>query len=65
MASNLSETLKKAYNDAVIAGSEQTKNEIVINMLSKNMDEKLISDITGLSIDRIKKIRQTNLDKMH
>ena len=61
MVSNLSETLKKAYDDAVIAGAEQTKNEIVVNMLSKKMDEKLISDITGFLIDRIKKIKQTNL----
>ena len=81
MVSNLSETLKKAYDDAVITGevkgiekgieqgiekgAEQTKQEIVLNMLSKNMDEKLIYGITGLSIDRIRAIRQANLDKIH
>jgi predicted transposase/invertase (TIGR01784 family) len=46
-------------------GAEKTKQEIVLNMLSKNMDEKLISDITGLSIDRIKAIKKDNLDKIH
>jgi predicted transposase/invertase (TIGR01784 family) len=85
MVSNLSETLKKAYDDAVITGEvkgiekgieqgiekgitkgmEQAKEEIVLNMLSKNMDEKLILDITGLSIDGIRVIKQTNLDKIH
>jgi hypothetical protein len=28
------------------------------------MDEKLISDITGLSVDRIKAIKQDNLNKI-
>jgi predicted transposase/invertase (TIGR01784 family) len=73
MVSNLLETLKKAYDDAVIVGevkgieqgAEQAKQEIVLNMLSKNMDEKLISDITGLPIDRIKAIKQANLGKVH
>ena len=65
MVSNLSETLKKAYDDAVITGAEQTKNGIVVNMLSKNMDENLISDITGLPVDKIKMIKQTNIDKIH
>jgi predicted transposase/invertase (TIGR01784 family) len=69
MVSNLSETLKKAYDDSFLMGEvkgiEKTKHEIVLNMLSKNMDEKLISDITGLSIDRIKAIKKDNLDKIH
>jgi hypothetical protein len=69
MVSNLSETLKKAYDDAMIIGevkgTEQTKQEIVLNMLSKNMDEKIISDIAGLSVDRVKAIKQDNLDKIH
>jgi hypothetical protein len=29
------------------------------------MNEKLISDITGLPIDRIKAIKQANLDKVN
>jgi DNA-binding CsgD family transcriptional regulator len=48
-----------------VKGIEKTKQEIVLNMLSKNMDEKLISYITGLSIDRIKAIKKDNLDKIH
>ena len=81
MVTNLSETLKKAYDDSFLMGEvkgiekgiekgitkgmEQAKQEIVLNMLSKNMDEKLISEITGLSIDRIKAIKKENLDKIH
>jgi hypothetical protein len=65
MVSNLSETLKKAYDDAVIMGAEQTKQEIVLNMLGKNMDEKIISEITGLSIDKIRTIKQDNPNKLH
>ena len=64
MVSNLSETLKKAYDDAVIMGAEQ-KKEIVVNMLSKKMDEKLISDITGLLVDKVKAIKQDNQNKIH
>jgi hypothetical protein len=73
MVSNLSETLKKAYDDSFLMGevkgieqgAEQAKRDIIMNMLSKNMDEKLIYDITGLSIDRIKSIKKDNLDKIH
>ena len=35
-------------------GQEEEKLEIVKNMLSKNMDIKLISEITGLTEDQIK-----------
>jgi hypothetical protein len=31
----------------------------------KKMDEKLISDITGFSIDRVRAIKKDNLDKIH
>jgi DNA-binding CsgD family transcriptional regulator len=48
-----------------VKGIEKTKREIILNMLSKNMDEKLISDIAGLSIDKIKAIKKDNLDKIH
>lgn len=74
MVSNLSETLKKAYDDAEVIGiekgiqqgiekgiekgMEQAKQEIILNMLSKNMDEKLISEITGLPIAKIEEIKR-------
>jgi hypothetical protein len=38
IVSDLSKTLKKVYDDAVIAGAEQTKQEIVLNMLRKNIE---------------------------
>ena len=65
MVSNLSETLKKAYDDAVISGSEQTKQEIVLNMLKKNMEEKLISEIMGIPVDKIKEIKGNHSGGVH
>ncbi len=73
MVSNLSETLKKAYDDAVIAGEvkgiekgiEQAKQEIVLNMLKKNMEEKLISEILGIPVDKIKEIKGNHSGGIH
>lgn len=36
-------------DEAINKGIKQEKNEIAKNMLSKNMDIKLISEITGLT----------------
>jgi phospholipid N-methyltransferase len=54
MVSNLSETLKKAYDDAVIAG----KIEVAQNMLAKDMDEKLISEVSGLPMEQINTLKK-------
>ena len=35
MVSNISETLKKAYDDAIVMGEERVKQEIALNMLIK------------------------------
>jgi len=60
MISNLSETLKKAYDDAVIAG----KIEVAQNMLAKDMDEKLISEVSGLPMEQINTLKK-NIGKLH
>jgi predicted transposase/invertase (TIGR01784 family) len=60
MVSNLSETLKKAYDDAVIAG----KIEVAQNMLAKDMDEKLISEVSGLPMEQINTLKK-NIGKLH
>jgi hypothetical protein len=49
----------------VIAGSEQTKQEIVLNMLRKNMEEKLISEITGIPVDKVKEIKGNHSGGIH
>lgn len=56
---------ESGMNLRITKGMEQAKQEIVLNMLSKNMDEKLICDIAGLSMDIIKAIKKDNLDKIH
>jgi phospholipid N-methyltransferase len=60
MVSNLSETLKKAYDDAVIAG----KIKVAQNMLAKDMDEKLISEVSGLPMEQINTLKK-NIGKLH
>ena len=39
-------------------GIEQNKVEIALNMLKKNMDTKLICEVTGLSLDEVEKLRR-------
>ena len=44
-------------------GAERREEEIVKNMLSKGMDALDIIEVTGLSVDRIRKIRETVQDR--
>jgi nitroreductase len=46
-------TLKKAYDDAVIAG----RIEVAQNMLAKDMDKKLISEVSGLPMEQINTLK--------
>ena len=41
-------------------GVEQNKVEIALNMLKKNMDTKLICEVTGLSLDQVDAIKKVN-----
>ena len=38
-------------------GRQEGRREIVINMLSKGLDEKVITESTGLSIEEIKRLK--------
>ena len=38
-------------------GTEQSKNEIAKNMLKKDLDISLISEVTGLSNEQINKLK--------
>ena len=44
-------------DEAMNKGRNQEKNEIAKNMLSKNMDIKLISEITGLTEDEVNSLK--------
>ena len=54
---------KKGLDEGIILGIEQgiekNKIEIVKNMLDKNLDINLITEITGLSIEEITKIKNS------
>lgn len=52
----LNTTKKYAYEQGV----KERENDIVINMLNKNFDYEIISDITKLSIEEIVKIKNEN-----
>ena len=70
VVSNMEQTLRKMYEDArdegKIAGMAEGekegitkgKEEIVKNMLSKSMDEKLISEISGFPIEKIRDLKK-------
>ena len=45
------------YDSGFDDGIEQNKIEMVRNMLTKNLDVNLISEITGLSLEEINKIK--------
>ena len=47
---------KEGFKQKIEQGSEKNKKEIIINMLNMNMDYKIISQITGKTIEAIKEI---------
>ena len=47
-----------ATKEALAKGMENQSNEIIKNMLSKNMDINLISEVTNKSVEEIKKIEE-------
>jgi len=53
----MSEGIQQGIQEGIKQGIYQNKLEIVLTMLSKNMKINLISEITGLSIDEINKIK--------
>ena len=48
------------FEDGKIAGFEDAKSEIIRNMLTKNMGVSLISELTGLSVEQINSIENSN-----
>jgi len=56
----LRDGITQGIEQGITQGSLQKEAEIVCNMLKKNMDINLISEITGLSLDEINKIKNEN-----
>lgn len=54
---------KEALAKGMEKGMENESNEIIKNMLSKNMDINLISEVTNKSVEEIKKIEEKMLKK--
>ena len=50
---------KEGLDEGISLGIEKNKIEIVKNMLDKNLDINLITEITGLSIEEITKIKNS------
>ncbi len=80
MISNMGETLRKIYEDAKAEGFAvgkakgkaegkaegfiETKLEHARKMLAKNLSEELIVEITGLSVEQIREIKESK-DTLH
>jgi len=52
--------LEESYTSGKIEGKEETQRNTVINMFERNFDLNTISDITKLSVSKIKKIIKSN-----
>jgi len=53
--------MKKGMEEGYKQGIEQKQLEIIKSMLNKKMDDVLISEITGVSIEEIEKIKTSNV----
>ena len=51
------EGLAKGMEKGRIEGLQEGRQEVILNMLKKNLDIKLVSEVTGVSIEEIKKLK--------
>lgn len=63
MVYNFEQTIRDMKNEALLTGQMQGKLEDARKMLDKNMPEELISEITGISIDQIRKLKESSPGK--
>ena len=49
---------KECFEEGIDIGAEQRENSIIINMLDKNIDISIISEVTGRSIKDIEEIKK-------
>ncbi|MGM9876093.1 MAG: hypothetical protein ACI310_02570, partial [Bacilli bacterium] len=52
------EGFKLGHEEGLEQGIEDNKKEVIINMLKKEMDYNVISEITGKTIDEINEIKK-------
>ena len=52
----IEEGMQKGIEQGIEQGMEQEKYSLARNMKNKNMDLNLISELTGLSIEKIEKL---------
>ena len=53
------EGIKQGKKEGKIEGAEESKKEVIINMLRKKLDYNAISEVTGKTIEAIKEIEET------
>ena len=53
------EGIKQGKEEGKIEGAEESKKEVIINMLKKKLDYDTISEVTGKAIEEIKRIEET------
>ena len=49
--------LKAGRQEGLAEGRQEERKEVILNMLKKNLDIKLVSEVTGLSVKEIKKLK--------
>ena len=57
MVTNMEHTLGRMYEEGLLAGEARGMEQTARRMLTKNMSEDLIAEVTGLSLDQIKKLK--------
>ena len=56
-ANTLKKTAEKAREEGIVEGVEKRNIEVAINMLNQKLNDKLISSVTGLSLEEITKLK--------
>ena len=59
-ANTLKKTAEKAREEGIVEGIEKRNIEVAINMLKQKLNDKLISSVTGLSLEEITKLKSRN-----
>ena len=59
-ANTLKKATEKAKEEGIMEGVEKRNIEVAINMLKQKLDDKLISSVTGLTLEEILKLKNKN-----
>jgi predicted transposase/invertase (TIGR01784 family) len=58
MAMAMQQGVEKGKREGKLEGRMESVEKVALNMLSKRLDEKLISETTGLSLEEIRKLEK-------